>query len=476
MTVKTRFAPSPTGFLHVGGARTALYSWLYAKNQGGEFVLRIEDTDLERSTQEAVDAILEGMEWMGLSWDEGPYYQTKRFDRYNECVDKLLAEGKAYKCYASKALLDEVRAEQEANKEMARYDANHPKIKAANEAAKEGDPCVIRFKNPKEGSVVFEDQIRGRIEIGNDQLDDLIIRRTDGSPTYNFCVVVDDWDMGITHVVRGEDHINNTPRQINIYHALGAPVPTFAHCAMILGDDGAKLSKRHGAVGVMEYRNQGYLPNALNNYLVRLGWSHGDQEIFSQEEMIELFSLDAISKSASAFNTDKLLWLNNHYIKTSDPAYVAEHLQWHLDEQNIDISNGPDIKAVIALVGERCNTLVELASQVRYFYEDFSEFDAAAAKKHLRGVAKEPLALALQKVQALENWNTETIHSDVITAVCEELEVGMGKVGMPLRVAVTGGGQSPSVDAVIALIGKERVQTRIQMALDFIAQREANAQ
>lgn len=476
MTVKTRFAPSPTGFLHVGGARTALYSWLYAKNQGGEFVLRIEDTDLERSTQEAVDAILEGMEWMGLNWDEGPYYQTKRFDRYNECVDKLLAEGKAYPCYASKELLDEVRAEQEANKQMARYDANHPKIKAANDAAKDGDPCVIRFKNPTEGSVVFDDQIRGRIEISNSQLDDLIIRRTDGSPTYNFCVVVDDWDMGITHVVRGEDHINNTPRQINIYNALGAPVPTFAHCAMILGDDGAKLSKRHGAVGVMEYRNQGYLPNALNNYLVRLGWSHGDQEIFSTEEMIKLFSLDAISKSASAFNTEKLNWLNNHYIKTSDPAYVAEHLQWHLDEQKIDTANGPDVKDVIALVGERCNTLVELASQIRYFYEDFNEFDAAAAKKHLRGVAKAPLELALAKVEALDDFTTENIHEQVINAVCTELEVGMGKVGMPLRVAVTGGGQSPSVDAVMALVGKDRVKARIQMALEFIEAREAAAQ
>ncbi|MCL9782125.1 glutamate--tRNA ligase [Vibrio sp. S4M6] len=474
MTVKTRFAPSPTGYLHVGGARTALYSWLYAKNQGGEFVLRIEDTDLERSTQEAVDAILEGMTWMGLEWDEGPYYQTKRFDRYNEMVEKLLAEDKAYKCYASKALLDEVRAEQEANKEMPRYDANHPKIRAANESAKDGDPCVIRFRNPKEGSVVFNDQIRGRIEIGNDQLDDLIIRRTDGSPTYNFCVVVDDWDMGITHVVRGEDHINNTPRQINIYQALGAPVPTFAHCAMILGDDGAKLSKRHGAVSVMQYRDEGYLPNALNNYLVRLGWSHGDQEIFSQQEMIDLFSLDAISKSASAFNTDKLLWLNNHYIKNSDPEYVAEHLQWHLDEQNIATINGPAITEVIKLVGERCNTLVELAQQSRYFYEDFSEFDAAAAKKHLRGVAKAPLELALEKVKQISDWTTENLHN-VITEVCEELEIGMGKIGMPLRVSVTGGGQSPSVDAVMQLIGKERVMSRIEMALEFIRQREANA-
>ncbi|CAH6866383.1 glutamate--tRNA ligase [Vibrio chagasii] len=475
MTVKTRFAPSPTGYLHVGGARTALYSWLFAKNQGGEFVLRIEDTDLERNSQEAVDAILEGMQWMGMEWDEGPYYQSKRFDRYNEMVDKLLAEDKAFKCYASKELLDEIRAEQEANKEMARYDANHPKIIAANEAAQEGDACVIRFRNPKEGSVVFDDQIRGRIEISNSQLDDLIIRRTDGAPTYNFVVVVDDWDMGITHVVRGEDHINNTPRQINIYEALGAPVPTFAHCAMILGDDGAKLSKRHGAVSVMQYRDEGYLPNALNNYLVRLGWSHGDQEIFSQEEMIEFFSLNAISKSASAFNTEKLLWLNNHYIKTSEPEYVAKYLQWHLDAQKIDTTNGPAITEVIKLVGERCNTLIELAEQSRYFYEDFSEFEAGAAKKHLRGVAKGPLELALAKVEALEEFTTANIKDGVIAAVCEELEIGMGKIGMPLRVAVTGGGQSPSVDAVMELVGKERVIARIKMALEFIAEREANA-
>ncbi len=475
MTVKTRFAPSPTGYLHVGGARTALYSWLFAKNQGGEFVLRIEDTDLERSTQAAVDAILEGMTWMGLDWDEGPYYQTKRFDRYNEMVDKLLAEDKAYKCYASKELLDEIRAEQEANKEMPRYDANHPKIKAVNDAAKDGDPCVVRFRNPKQGSVVFDDQIRGRIEISNSQMDDLIIRRTDGSPTYNFCVVVDDWDMGITHVVRGEDHINNTPRQINIYEALGAPVPVFAHCAMILGDDGAKLSKRHGAVSVMQYRDEGYLPNALNNYLVRLGWSHGDQEVFSREEMIEHFSLSAISKSASAFNTDKLNWLNNHYIKTSDPEYVAKHLEWHLDNQKLSTENGPAITEVIKLVGERCNTLVELVEQIRYFYEDFAEFEAGAAKKHLRGVAKEPLELALSKIEAVSDWSTEALHT-VIAQVCEELEIGMGKIGMPLRVAVTGGGQSPSVDAVMQLVGKDRVISRIKMALDFIAEREANAQ
>ncbi|MGF1730406.1 glutamate--tRNA ligase [Photobacterium kasasachensis] len=474
MTVKTRFAPSPTGFLHVGGARTALYSWLFAKHMGGEFVLRIEDTDLERSTQEAIDAILEGMEWLGLNWDEGPHYQTKRFDRYNQLIDQLLAEDKAYKCYCPKELLDELREEQMAAGLKPRYDAGHPKVVAANEAATEESPFVIRFRNPKEGTVVFDDHVRGRIEIANSELDDLIIRRTDGSPTYNFCVVVDDWDMGITQVVRGEDHINNTPRQINIYKALGAPVPEFAHCAMILGDDGAKLSKRHGAVSVMQYRDEGYLPQALLNYLVRLGWSHGDQEIFSLEEMIKLFSLDSISKSASAFNTDKLLWLNNHYIKTAEPEYVAKYLQWHLDQKEIDTANGPAITDVIALVGERCNTLIELAEQSRYFYQDFNEFEAGAAKKHLRPVAKDALALALSKVEALAEWTTENLHS-VIKETCEELEVGMGKVGMPLRVAVTGQGQSPSVDAVMQLVGKDRVAARINMALAFIAEREANA-
>ncbi|WP_434356384.1 glutamate--tRNA ligase [Parasalinivibrio latis] len=472
MKVKTRFAPSPTGFLHIGGARTALYSWLFAKHMEGEFVLRIEDTDLERSTQEAVDAIIEGMDWLGLNWDEGPYYQTKRFDRYNQLIDQLMAEDKAYKCYAPKELLDEIREEQMAAGVKPRYDAAHPRIVEANAGAKDGDPHVIRFRNPTEGSVVFDDHIRGRIEISNSELDDLIIRRTDGSPTYNFCVVVDDWDMEITHVIRGEDHINNTPRQINIYQALGAPVPEFAHCSMILGDDGTKLSKRHGAVSVMQYRDDGYLPNALLNYLVRLGWSHGDQEVFSIEEMTKLFSLDKISKSASAFNTEKLLWLNNHYIKTSDPEYVASYLQWHLDQRNIDTANGPDVKEVIKLVGERCNTLVELADQVGYFYQDFETFDADAAKKHLRPVAKAPLETALAKVESLAEWSTEALHQ-VIADTCADLEVGMGKVGMPLRVAVTGGGQSPSVDAVMCLVGKERVVARIQMALAFIAEREA---
>ncbi|WP_163930401.1 glutamate--tRNA ligase [Paraferrimonas sp. SM1919] len=467
MTVKTRFAPSPTGFLHVGGARTALYSWLHARHAKGEFVLRIEDTDLERSTQEAIDAIMEGMEWLGLTWDEGPYYQTKRFDRYKELIAKLEDEGKAYKCTCSRERLDALREEQMANGEKPQYDG---KCRDLNLQDIEGD-YVVRFRNPTEGSVVFDDYVRGRIEFQNTELDDLIILRSDGSPTYNFCVVVDDWDMGITQVVRGEDHVNNTPRQINILKALGAPVPEYAHVAMILGDDGAKLSKRHGAVGVMQYRDDGYLPEALLNYLVRLGWSHGDQEIFSIEEMIELFKLGDINKAASAFNTEKLLWLNQHYIKNSDPKYVAKHLEWHMQDQNIDTTNGPALEDIVVALSERAQTLKELAASSRYFYEDYQEFDAAAAKKHLRPVAKAPLELVQSKLAAITDWTAENIQA-AIAATAEELELGMGKVGMPLRVAATGAGQSPSLDVTLLHIGQSRSVERINKAVNFIADRE----
>ncbi|WP_345332149.1 glutamate--tRNA ligase [Ferrimonas pelagia] len=467
MTVKTRFAPSPTGFLHVGGARTALYSWLHARNQGGEFVLRIEDTDLERSSQEAIDAIMEGMEWLGLNWEEGPYFQTQRFDRYNQLIDQLLQEGKAYKCYCSKERVDALREQQMANGEKARYDGH---CRDGQAAAAEDAPFVVRFRNPAEGTVVFDDHVRGRIEIDNSELDDLIIRRTDGSPTYNFCVVVDDWDMGITQVVRGEDHINNTPRQINIYQALGAPVPEFAHVSMILGDDGAKLSKRHGAVSVMQYRDDGFLPEALLNYLVRLGWSHGDQEIFSREEMVELFTLKAINKSASAFNTEKLLWLNQHYMKSMPVDYVAEQLAWHFNDQGIDVSQGPALVELVPVMAERCNTLKELAASSRYYYEDFAEFDAAAAKKHLRPVAQAPLQLVADKLAALTQWNAEAIHT-CIQETAAELELGMGKVGMPLRVAATGAGQSPSLDLTLLLIGQARSVERINKAVEFVANR-----
>lgn len=465
MKVKTRFAPSPTGFLHVGGARTALYSWLFARHQQGEFVLRIEDTDLERSTQEAIDAIIEGMNWLGLNWEEGPYYQTKRFDRYNAVIDEMLADGRAYKCYCSRERLDTLREGQMAAGEKPRYDG---RCRDSHEHHADDEPCVIRFRNPQEGVVSFDDHVRGHIEFANSELDDLIIRRTDGAPTYNFCVVIDDWDMEITHVVRGEDHVNNTPRQINIYKALGAPVPEFAHVSMILGDDGTKLSKRHGAVSVMQYRDDGYLPEALLNYLVRLGWSHGDQEIFTMAEMIELFSLDAISKSASAFNTDKLKWLNNHYIRTLDPVYVAKHLEWHMADQQIDYRQGPALSAVVTLLAERCHTLVELAGQSRYFFEEYEAIDEAAAKKHLKAAAREPLMVIRDKLAALTEWEVEPLHH-VIQSTADELGLGMGKVGMPLRVAVTGLGQSPSIDAVMQLVGRERVLARLDRVIAQLA-------
>ncbi|QIW16571.1 glutamate--tRNA ligase [Pasteurellaceae bacterium RH1A] len=461
--VRTRFAPSPTGYLHVGGARTALYSWLYAKHNQGEFVLRIEDTDLERSTPEATAAILEGMEWLNLAWEHGPYYQTQRFDRYNQVIDQMIEEGLAYRCYCSKERLEGLRAEQEANKEKPRYDRHC----LGDHSHSADEPHVVRFKNPQEGSVVFEDAVRGWIEISNSELDDLIIRRTDGSPTYNFCVVVDDWDMGITHVVRGEDHINNTPRQINILAALGAPIPTYAHVSMINGDDGQKLSKRHGAVGVMQYRDDGYLPEALVNYLVRLGWGHGDQEIFSREEMIELFDLHSVSKSASAFNTEKLQWLNQHYMRSLPADHVAGYLQWHMDNQGIDTANGPALADIIPVLSERAKTLKELAASSRYFYEEFEAYDEKAAAKNFKPEAVAPLAKLLEKLTACNDWTVEAIH-EAMNQTAAELEIGMGKVGMPFRLAVTGSSQSPSMDITAKLVGKDRTLARLEKAIRFI--------
>ncbi|WP_018983834.1 glutamate--tRNA ligase [Salinimonas chungwhensis] len=467
MSVVTRFAPSPTGYLHVGGARTALYSWLYAKSQGGEFVLRIEDTDIERSTEQAKQAILDGMQWLGLNWDKGPYLQTERFDRYKELIQQLLNEGKAYKCFMSAEELDKIREEQKLRGEKPRYPGtwrdrtDHP----------EGESFAVRFKNPLDGKVIINDHIRGKIEISNTELDDLIIQRSDGTPTYNFCVVVDDWDMGITHVVRGEDHINNTPRQINILEALGAPIPHYAHVSMILGDDGKKLSKRHGAVSVMQYRDDGFLPHAVLNYLVRLGWAHGDQEIFTLDEMIEHFSLDAIGQSASAFNTEKLIWLNQHYMKSLPVDEVSAHARWHFEEQNINLTDGPALEDVIAIQADRVKTLKEMAQISGYFYEDFANFEEKAAKKHLRPVARIPLETVNDKLQAIVDWNPENIQR-AINQTADELDIGMGKVGMPLRVAVTGGGNSPSLDLTLNLIEKEKVAQRIAKALTFIANRE----
>jgi glutamyl-tRNA synthetase len=466
MSIVSRFAPSPTGYLHVGGARTALFSWLYARKYGGTFILRIEDTDLERSTQASVDAILDGMNWLGLDWDQGPFYQTKRFDLYKEVVAQLLADGKAYKCFCTIEEVDAMREAQTAAGEKPKYNGmwrdrtDHPADK----------PFVIRFKNPQDGVVVIDDLIKGRIEVANAELDDLIIARSDGTPTYNLTVVVDDWKMGVTHVIRGDDHVNNTPRQMNILAALGADIPKYAHVPMILGDDGKRLSKRHGAVGVMQYRDDGYLPEALLNYLVRLGWSHGDQEIFSLEELVKIFDLADCNRAPSAFNTEKLQWLNQHYIRTSDPAYVAKHLQWHVAEQKLDISTGPSLEQLIAVQGERVKTLKEMVEVSRYFFEDFSEFEENAAKKHLRPVAAEPLKAVQQALGAITDWTAENVHAAINNAA-ESLGLGMGKVGMPLRVAVTGGGNSPSLDVTLALIGQARCLARIDLALAFISQR-----
>lgn len=468
MTVVTRFAPSPTGYLHVGGARTALYSWLYAKKNDGKFILRIEDTDLERSTPEAVQAILDGMSWLGMEGDGEIFYQTKRFDTYKSYVQTLLEQDKAYKCYLSKETLEELRAKAEETHERIDYEAENKNIEVSEDM-----PFVVRFRNPKEGSVKWNDTIRGEMEISNSEMDDMIILRSDGSPTYNFCVVIDDWEMAMTHVIRGEDHLINTAKQINIFEALGAKVPTYAHCSMILGDDGKKLSKRHGAVGVMQYRDDGYLPQALINYLVRLGWSHGDQEVFTLEELFEHFDINDINNSASAFNTEKLNWMNQQYMKLLPAEEVASHLAWHFDNQGVDVSKGPNLTTIVELQGERVKTLKEMAEISTYFYQDFTEFDAAAAKKHLRPVAKEPLSLAKEKLAALTEWTAENIQA-AINDTAAELELGMGKVGMPLRVASTGSGNSPSLDVTLVNLNQADVVARIDMALAFIADREAN--
>ena len=467
--IKTRFAPSPTGYLHIGGVRTALFSWLYARRNGGRFVLRIEDTDRERSTEESVNAILEGMSWLGLDYDEGPFYQTHRLARYQEVIQQLLDSGHAYYCYATKEELDQLREEQKARGEKPRYDGRYRDFTGT---PPEGVDPVVRFKNPLDGEVVIDDLVKGRVVIQNSELDDLIIARSDGMPTYNLTVVVDDWDMGITHVIRGDDHLNNTPRQINILKALGAPIPRYAHIPMVLGEDGSRLSKRHGAVSVLQYKEQGYLPEALLNYLVRLGWSHGDQEIFTLDEMIELFSLEAVNNAPSTFNPEKCLWVNQQHIQRSSGAHLARHLAPFMEQRGCDLTQGPELAQVAELLKERSRTLVEMADQAVYFYRDFDQFDEAAAKKHLRPVAEAPLRHLREKLVALESWTAEAIHA-AIQATASELEVGMGKVGMPLRVAITGQGQSPSIDAVAALLGREKVLARLDKALAFIEARKA---
>lgn len=464
--IKTRFAPSPTGVLHIGSIRTALFCWLYARHAKGKFVLRIEDTDAERSTQANVDAILDGMAWLGLDADEGPFFQSERFDRYREVCEQLLASGNAYRCYCSRDELDAVRSRQMAAGEKTKYNG---RCRNRDDRPTEVEP-VVRFKTPESGNTVVNDLVRGTVVFDNTELDDLVIMRSDGSPTYNFSVVVDDSDMGITHVIRGDDHLNNTPRQVNMFAALGYKLPAFAHLPMILGPDGAKLSKRHGAVDVREYREQGYLPEALLNYLVRLGWSSGDQEIFTQDEMIKLFDIADVNHSASAFNPEKLEWVNQQHVIAKSAETLGSLLEVFLVKSGLDPANGPSPASVANAYRERAVTLAQMADSASYCYIDEVIPDAAAAKKNFRPVILEPMRTVRSRLAALNAW-TEDELSAAIDESAREHEISMGKLGQPLRVAVSGGPVSPPIDVTMALVGRERSLRRIDAAIEMIEAR-----
>jgi glutamyl-tRNA synthetase len=464
MTVRTRFAPSPTGFLHIGGARTALFSWAYARKHNGSFILRIEDTDIARSTPEAVQAILDGMNWLGLDWDEGPFYQMQRMGRYKQVLQALLEKGTAYYCYCSKEDLDAMRERQMAEGAKPRYDGRwRPEAGKILPEIPAGIPPVIRFKNPQVGVVTWNDLVKGQITISNAELDDVIIARADGTPTYNFCVVVDDWEMAITHVIRGDDHVNNTPRQINMLNALGATIPSYAHLSMILGDDGQKLSKRHGAVSVMQYDENGYLPEAVLNYLARLGWSHGDEEVFNMEQFCSWFDLDHITSSAAQFNTEKLNWLNAHYIKQADISFLIAEVTRRSADISVEKLSNPDLTAVIELYRERANTLNELASSIQYFYIR-PEAEPAAVEKHVTAEIL-PVMKALRGQLESIAWSAEALHAAIEFSVTSN-GLKFPKVAMPLRVMMTGGTQSPSIDAVMALLGKTECLARMDVFIN----------
>ena len=460
--VVTRFAPSPTGLLHIGGVRTALFSWLYARRNQGQFILRVEDTDLERSTPEAVKVILEGMAWLGLDHDQGPFYQTQRFDRYKEVIADMVKAGTAYHCYCSKEELDAMRTEQQARKEKPRYDGRCRHGKGPGPAS--GRSPVVRFANPEEGATVVEDVVHGAVTFQNKELDDLIIARSDGTPTYNFCVVVDDADMGVTHVIRGDDHLNNTPRQMNMLLALGKTPPVYAHVPMILGPDGAKLSKRHGAVSVLEYQDQGFLPEALLNYLVRLGWSHGDQEYFTREEMIAAFDVRDINKAASALNPEKMLWLNQQHMVKAQPKDIVPHLRWHLARLGLFSQDDALLEGIVLAQRERAKTLKEMAENSRFFFGDDVVLDAKAAEKHLTADARALLGELSARLKSLSDWTAQSIHAE-LEKLAAEKSLGLGKIAQPLRVAVTGGTISPPIDATLALLGQPRTLARLARVL-----------
>jgi len=460
--IRTRFAPSPTGYLHIGGARTALFSWAFARHHGGQFILRIEDSDVARSTPEAVQAILDGMAWLDLQHDEGPYYQMQHMDRYKGVIQNMLDKGDAYYCYCSSAELETMREAQRARGEKPRYDGRWRPEPGKLLPVPPNDTKVVRFRNPVGGSVVWNDLVKGRIEFANAELDDLIIARADGTPTYNFCVVVDDWDMQITHVIRGDDHVNNTPRQINILKALGATIPEYAHLSMILGDDGTKLSKRHGAVSVMQYRDEGYLPEAIINYLARLGWSHGDAEVFSRAQFVEWFDLNHITPSAAQFNTEKLRWLNQHYIKAADDVRLARLVQPFLERDGYDIKNGPDLADVCTLVKERAGTLHELAQAARLFYAHQTPRADLVAEHVTPDIL--PALRDLNTRFAGISWEKTAI-SIALKETLAAHGLKMPKLAMPVRVLVTGETHTPAIDATLALLGQARVIARIQAAL-----------
>jgi len=468
MTVRTRFAPSPTGYLHIGGARTALFSWLYAQRHGGQFVLRIEDTDQERSSQASVQAILDGMAWLGLEADEGPYYQTQRFDRYREVVRQLLDQGHAYRCYSTPEEIERMREDARARGDKPRYDGSW---RDCEDAPPDGVDAVVRFRNPVDGAVVIEDAVKGTITIDNAELDDLVLQRADGSPTYNLSVVVDDLDMGITHVVRGDDHVNNTPRQINILRALGATPPVYAHLPMILGEDGKRMSKRHGAVSIMQYRDEGYLPDALLNYLVRLGWSHGDQERFDRDEMIALFSLEAVNRAGAVFDRKKLDSVNQHYLQQLPADRLGEALAPFVADRGIDTSTGAPLAQVADLLRDRAVTLVEMAQSVDYFYRAPDTFDEKLAKKQFTPASAVLLAQVSDDIAALDDHSPASIQG-LLERTVEQASVGFGKLGQPLRLAITGGGASPAMNEVLALIDVNEIRARLGVAIARCAAEE----
>jgi len=463
MSIRTRFAPSPTGYLHIGGARTALFNWLLARNQGGSFVLRVEDTDIKRSTRESIDQIVEGMKWLGLDADEGPFFQTDRLDRYRDLAQRLLDSGKAYRCYCSNDDLARMREKQKAEGLKPRYDGRCRGRGAFSSERK----SVIRFLNPSHGQVKVRDRIRGEVTFENAELDDLVILRSDSMPTYNFSVVIDDDDMGITHVVRGDDHLNNTPRQLNIIEALGLSSPEYAHLPMILGADGSRLSKRHGAVSVLAYRDAGYLPQAVLNYIVRLGWSHGDQELFSIEEMIELFGLDGVNESAASFDPDKFLWVNQQWLKQAATESIAISIKPLLEARDFDLDGGPTIDDIVEVQRDRAHTLEEMVDKSAFIYCDPETYAPKAVKKHFKSGVLPILESLVGELDGLTDWDIVTTQT-AVEIVAEKLELNMGKVAQPLRVAVTGDSASPGIGQTLFLLGRKKTLDRLRRAVEFV--------